>query len=183
MQTTEEKYHWVERDLWLSTHKKCWVEQIPGLTVPVSVVAIVLLWPLALGVLHPAVSYSYKSQSISRVTALRALYVGYLAVGRKGLTYYLCNFWESLKDDFLWEMRVMVWMVERQLLTFPCTLVCGIVCYFEFLTWACVSLIIKILKHVLSGYCVSTMLSAEDIEMNKTWSLPLRVHFLVEVNT
>lgn len=40
-------------------------------------------------------------------------------------------------------------------------------CYFEFLTWACVSLIIKILKHVLSGYCVSTMLSAEDIEMNK----------------
>lgn len=41
-------------------------------------------------------------------------------------------------------------------------------CCFEFLTWACISLIIKILKHVLSGCCVSAMLSTENPELNKT---------------
>lgn len=40
--------------------------------------------------------------------------------------------------------------------------------YFEFLTQACTSLIIKILKHVLSGCRVSTVLSTENIKMNKT---------------
>lgn len=40
--------------------------------------------------------------------------------------------------------------------------------YFEFLTQACISLIIKVLKHVLSGCCVSSVLSAENIKMNKT---------------
>lgn len=52
--------------------------------------------------------------------------------------------------------------------TFNLSLSAPLNCLEFFLPRACISLITKILKHVVSGCCVSTVLNSENIKMSKT---------------
>jgi hypothetical protein len=57
----------------------------------------------------------------------------------------------------------------------------SMLCCFECLTCSCISLILKMLNRVSSGYFVSAMLSAGDLKMSKTRSSPLRMYILTEI--
>lgn len=168
---------WVE---WIHYQpKECRVELSPSLMAPLSCRDSTSLAFALGGGSYPALSCCQWSQPLLRMWQLweSCMLVSWVWAGRGA-----CSIYPFLSMSSEWfPVGNGTDGLDAGKATFNHSFYTSLCC-FEFLTWACISLIIKILKHALSGCCVSTVLSAENTKMNKTWPLPLRVNILVEID-